>query len=145
MGQGYPTQMPPGWRGVVKFPFSPGALLTHRAPMPMLVKVPFPPEGGALPSPHLTCHSSRWPQSCWKWYRSRLRPCWGCGIWLRSMSPEGKKRPSSLPGQCPIIYPKTLQQLLPGPEPDFSGSPCVGPGYGKKKKKKVLSAYRPLA
>lgn len=44
--------------------------------------------------------------------------------------------PSSLnPGTAPIIYPKTLQQLLTGPEPDFSGVPSMGPGYRKKAKK----------
>lgn len=37
------------------------------------------------------------------------------------------------PGTAPIIYPKTLQQLLTGPESNLSEGPGVGSGYRKQK------------
>lgn len=107
MGQGHPSQNPPGWHGVVQSPFLLGALLAHKATMSLLRASPS--RRRWLPAaPNLTCHSWRWPQSCWKWCKSRLCPCWGWDIWLKSVSPEGDQRPQHPhPGMAPTIYPKT--------------------------------------
>lgn len=124
---------------IVQPPSFPGALIAHRVPMSLLVKVSV--FLGRGPVSHLTCHSRRWPQSRWKWCKARLCPCCvgGGGIWLRSISPEGEETPASpsplppSPRHFPPMYPETLQQLLTGPEPDLSGGAGVDPGYKKSK------------
>lgn len=129
--------VPPRWYDVVHFllPWGPAS---PQGTYVLVSESALPSGRRWLPHPPLTCHSRRWPQSCWKWCRVRLCPFWGWGIWLKSLSPGGGHGPQHAhppcPGTAPLIYPKTPQQLLTGPEPNLSRGPGVGPGCRKQTK-----------
>lgn len=141
MGQGHHSQIPPvvppryDVAHVLLLPWGPASPQSTS----VLISKSASPSGRRWPhqTPNLTCHSRRWPQSCWKWCRVKLCPFWGWGIWLKSISPEGGQRPQHphppYPGTAPLTYPKTAQQLLTGPEADLSRGPGAGPGYRKPK------------